>query len=192
MITAADRICSSWCTDHQKPGHPEDERHLTRVDMDGVYGGYEITEYVINGNGPELHFWGDGDDPAVAEEMAEFIADGLARFRSIRGETSTAAEQFDAAIEQAQRLYWLMDADERAQTDRALGVVWRTLREASKLSEIEEGDLVEVQQGGVTHLLKIGTVNGLDLLPADDNSYETVTVSSSTPVEIWRLAEVSA
>ena len=76
--------------------------------------------------------------------------------------------------------------------DRALGVVWRMLREPVELSEVGESDLVEVQQGGVTHLLRVGTVNGPDLLPADDNSYETVTVSSSTPVEIWRLGEVTA
>ena len=105
---------------------------------------------------------------------------------------SAAAERFDAAIEDAQRLFWLMDADHRAQTDRALGVVWRTLREPAALRNIAEGDLIEVQQGGVTHLLRVGTVNGIDLLSADDNSYETVSIFSNTPVEIWRLEEVGS
>lgn len=82
--------CPAWCTDHQKPDHPEDERHRTTREVPNEYAGYEIVDYVLNSEGPHLFFWGSGDDPVVAEELAELLSDALGQLRSIRSPKALA------------------------------------------------------------------------------------------------------
>lgn len=83
--------CPSWCTDHQNPGHPEDERHRTVSEISDVYAGYEIVEYIVGGKGPEFFFWGDGSDPLYAEDIAEMICEAMDRLRAIRDDAARVA-----------------------------------------------------------------------------------------------------